>query len=42
MVSVNNNKYNIKSSKLQKEFDSIINQEWIHYDKIKGDILDED
>ena len=42
MVSVNNNKYNIKSSKLQKEFDSIINQEWIHYNKIKGDILDED
>lgn len=42
MVSVNNNKYNIKSSKLQKEFDSIINQEWIHYNKMKGDILDED
>lgn len=42
MVSVNNNKYNNRNSKLQKEFDSIMNQEWIHYNKIKDGLSDED
>ena len=35
IVSINANKYAAKSSKVQKEFDKLINQEWIHYETIK-------
>lgn len=42
IVSINNNKYIARSSKMQKEFDRIINQEWIHYEKIQAGLDDED
>ncbi|HHX70188.1 MAG TPA: DNA phosphorothioation system sulfurtransferase DndC, partial [Gallicola sp.] len=42
LVAVDKNKYSSRSIKLRKEFDKIINQEWIHYDKIQEEILDED
>ncbi len=41
IVMINNNKYSAKSSKLQKDFDKLINQEWIHYETIKAKIEDE-
>ena len=41
IVSINNNKYVAKSSKLQKEFDKLINQEWIHYETLKAGLKDE-
>ena len=41
-VSINNNKYVAKSSKMQKEFDKLINQEWIHHETIKAGLNDED
>jgi DNA sulfur modification protein DndC len=42
IVSINENKYIAKSSKVQKEFDKLINQEWIHYEAIKEGLKDED
>lgn len=41
IVMINSNKYMAKSSKLKKEFDKILNQEWIHYDAIKDGLKDE-
>ena len=41
IVSINNNKYVAKSTKMQKEFDKLVNQEWIHYDAIKAGLEDE-
>ncbi len=42
IVSINNNKYIVRSSKMQKEFDKLINQEWIHYENIQAGLNDED
>ena len=42
IVSINANKYAAKSSKVQKEFDKLINQEWIHYETIKSGLKNED
>ena len=42
IVSINNNKYIARSSKMQKEFDKLINQEWIHYENIQAGLDDED
>ena len=41
IVAINANKYVAKSSKVQKEFDKLINQEWIHYEAIKSGLKDE-
>lgn len=41
IVSINNNKYIARSSKMQKEFDRVINQEWIHYANIQAGLDDE-
>lgn len=41
IVAINSNKYIAKSSKVQKEFDKLINQEWIHYEAIKTGLQDE-
>lgn len=41
IVAINTNKYVAKSSKVQKEFDKLINQEWIHYESIKSGLQDE-
>ncbi len=41
IVAINANKYVAKSSKVQKEFDKLINQEWIHYETIKSGLKDE-
>lgn len=41
IVSINSNKYMAKSSKVQKEFDKLIGQEWIHYENIKSELNDE-
>lgn len=41
IVSINNNKYIARSSKMQKEFDRVINQEWIHYENIQAGLDDE-
>jgi DNA sulfur modification protein DndC len=41
MVMINSNKYLAKSNKLRKEFDRLLNQEWIHYDAIKDGLTDE-
>jgi len=42
IVSINNIKYIARSSKMQKEFDKLINQEWIHYENIQAGLDDED
>lgn len=42
IVMINSNKYIAKSSKLKKEFDRLISEEWIHYDTIKEGMKDED
>ena len=42
IVSINSNKYIAKSSKMQKEFDKLINQEWIHYENVQAGLKDED
>lgn len=42
IVMINNNKYSAKNGKLHKDFDRLINQEWIHYETIKAKIEDED
>lgn len=41
MVTINDNKYIAKSSKMQKEFDKLLNQEWVHHKIIKAEMLDE-
>lgn len=41
IVMINSNKYIAKSSKLKKEFDKLLNQEWIHFDTIKEGLKDE-
>ena len=41
IVMINSNKYIAKSSKLKKEFDRLISEEWIHYDTIKEGMKDE-
>ena len=41
IVMINSNKYMAKSSKLKKEFDKLINQEWIHFESIKEGLKDE-
>lgn len=42
IVSINSNKYIAKISKMQKEFDKLINQEWIHYENVQAGLKDED
>ena len=42
IVMINSNKYTAKSAKLKKEFDKLLNQEWIHYEAIKEGLKDED
>lgn len=42
IVMINSNKYIAKSSRLKKEFDKLLNQEWIHYDVIKEGLKNED
>lgn len=42
IVMINSNKYVAKSSKLKKEFDKLINQEWIHFEAIKDGLKNED
>lgn len=41
IVAINENKYAAKNSKIQKEFDRLINQEWLHYENIKANLQDE-
>lgn len=42
IVSINSNKYTAKSAKMQKEFDRLINQEWIHHEAMQAGLKDED
>lgn len=42
IVMINSNKYVAKSSKLKKEFDRLLGEEWIHYDTVKEGLKDED
>lgn len=42
IVMINSNKYIAKSTKLKKEFDKLLNQEWIHHETIKEGLNDED
>ena len=42
IVMINSNKYVAKSSKLKKEFDRLLSEEWIHYDAVKEGLKDED
>ena len=42
IVMINSNKYIAKSSKLKKEFDRLLGEEWIHYDTVKEGLKDED
>lgn len=42
IASVDKNKNITQNNKLQKEFDKIINQEWLHYDAIKEGLGHED
>ena len=42
IVMINSNKYMAKSNKLKKEFDKLINQEWIHYETVKDGLKNED
>lgn len=42
IVMINSNKYIAKSSKLKKDFDKLLNQEWIHIDAVKEGLKDED
>lgn len=41
IVMINANKYIAKSSKLKKNFDKLLNQEWIHFDSIKDGLNNE-
>lgn len=42
IVAINSNKYIAKTSKMEKEFDRILNQEWIHHESVKAGLKDED
>ena len=41
IVMINSNKYMAKSAKLKKEFDKIMNQEWVHFETVKEGWRDE-
>lgn len=41
IVMINSNKYMAKSVKLKREFDKLVNQEWIHYEAIKDGLSDD-
>lgn len=41
IVTINANKYIARSAKLKKEFDRLINQEWIHFENVKEGLIDE-
>lgn len=41
IVVINSNKYIARSSKLKKEFDKLLNQEWIHFETVKEGLADE-
>ena len=41
IVTINANKYIARSAKLKKEFDRLINQEWIHFENVKEGLTDE-
>ena len=41
IVMINSNKYVAKSAELKKEFDKLLNQEWIHYESIREGLKDE-
>lgn len=41
IVAINNTKYMAKNSRLRREFDKLINQDWIHHDTIKAGLNDE-
>ena len=42
IVMINSNKYVAKSSMVKKNFDKLLNQEWIHYETIKEGLKNED
>ena len=42
IVSVEKNKHITRNNRLQKEFDKLIQQEWIHVDAIKDGLDNED
>lgn len=41
IVMINSNKYVAKSAGLRKEFDKLLNQEWIHYESVKEGLNNE-
>ncbi len=41
IVMINSNKYVAKSARLRKEFDKLLNQEWIHYESVKEGLNNE-
>ena len=42
IVSVDTNKHITKNNKMQKAFDSIIGQGWLHYNSVEGALNHED
>ena len=42
IVSVDTNKHITKNNKMQKAFDSIIGQGWLHFDSVEGALNHED
>lgn len=42
IVMINSNKYIAKSAGIKKEFDKLLNQEWIHYETVKEGLKNED
>ena len=42
IVSVDTNKHITKNNKMQKTFDSIIGQGWLHFDSVEGALNHED
>ncbi len=42
VVMINSNKYVAKSAGLKKEFDKLLNQEWIHFETVKEGLKNED
>ncbi len=42
VVMINSNKYVAKSARLRKEFDKLLNQEWIHFETVKEGLKNED
>lgn len=42
IVMINSNKYIAKSMGLKKEFDKLLNQEWIHFESVKEGLKNED